>query len=277
MPGALFRWILLSTLVPVSFDGAPLISEAPAPDVPAACPITPDQHGYPVSAVAIEPASLDSAFLTQMASAAAYRWRVPSPARLRLQGWERVSSRIRPPQPRWADDWRPRARHKARMIVTIYTDSRAPTVSVVENSGDDLFDRSLASMINEPLPDSPFLPPVPLDAGDSVRVELRPGYPATDLARERDIEFAIEQRPVRIAAGGLSVRRPAYLTVPPRATMKYDVSDEGRLILGSIEILDASEQLFADAVEEALRRGRFVAARSNCKPIALTVVQRFGS
>jgi hypothetical protein len=44
----------------------------------------------------------------------------------------------------------------------------------------------------------------------------------------------------------------------------------------SIEILESSDRELSDVIRSGLLRARFEPAESNCRPITMTVVQRFG-
>lgn len=246
----------------------------------ASCPAAAAAPGYPVVATSDEP-NVHPFWLESVANAAAYRWVVPSRVRGRHTQWRNVRSRVLPPEPRWADDWTPDARHSASLAVTLYRDGTTGTPVLERPSGDPLFDESLATIFEDPLPASPAFPAVPAAAGDSVRLVLvfgeEPTAPVAGLAR-----FAAHQSPVEII-GGLRIRVP-YVTnelrrpppPPPTVVAKYDVDAAGTFLPETFEVLLGAGQPFAQAVSEALMRAQFRAARSNCRPIALTVLQVFG-
>jgi len=80
--------------------------------------------------------------------------------------------------------------------------------------------------------------------------------------------------------GTLSVTAPRGPGTPDarlrRATVKYDVLENGRVDPGSIEILQSSDLELSRAIEQALIGARFTPARSNCRAVAQSVVQVFG-
>ena len=110
---------------------------------------------------------------------------------------------------------------------------------------------------------------------DSLQVTIGLGEPP-DAGTIGLVRFAAQQRPGRMAT------RPR-ITAPPLpgasfrrfARVKYDVGPDGRI--GPVEVLETSNPGFAAAVRDGLRRARFVAPQSNCRPIAQTMVQNFGS
>ena len=242
----------------------------------AACPVPANVRGYPVSVRSAGTDALDPAFAAALAEAAARRWEVPSRRRATFQGLAQVQGRIVPPEPRWADDWFPGAEHVARLAVTLYRDAREPAVQVVRQSGDRLFDRSLASIFGRSPYDHP-LPPYPAAlAADSVRVLVGLGEEHADSAAV--VRFAAQQGPVRIAPGSLRVVPPApraASSARPSAVVKYDVDAAGRI--ASIQVLRSSSPDFAAAVAAGLRAARLTPSQSNCRPIAQSVVQSFGN
>lgn len=250
----------------------PLSAATPARDE---CPLAETARGYELAAAWDGSGTPDTAFLAAFAHAAAYRWQVPSRRRAQYTGWQRVRRRLLPPAPRWADDWKPEARHRAVLAVTLYRGGRSPELALLTRSGDERFDRSLESMVHDPMPGSPPLPPLPATVADSLRVLVHLGD--RPMAPSASVEFARQQRPVRLVPGTLRVEAPRTGGRSPSATVKYDVSAEGRLAPGSLELLESSSPEFGRAVAEALYRARFSPAESNCSPIAVTVVQTFGS
>ena len=67
-----------------------------------------------------------------LAEAVERRWEVPSPRRREHVAPDERLSRIVPPEPRWADDWFPTARHAARISATFYRDGRRPSARVAQ-------------------------------------------------------------------------------------------------------------------------------------------------
>jgi hypothetical protein len=243
------------------------------------CPLPDGALGYPVSAVASDPGQLDAPFLEKMASAAAYRWRVPSRRRSTYIGWDRVRSRLRTPEPRWAEDWKPEAKHRARLTLVLHRGGGVTFAGPAAGSGDRMFDESLASIVDAPMPAAPDFPTLPAGiAGDSALVELVFGEETSGAAAT--IRFAAQQRPVRLVPGTLNVVAPRDVGTPNarnrRATVKYDVTAEGSVALGSIEIVESSDPEIRRAIEQALRGARFTPAQSNCRAVAQSVVQTFG-
>ena len=245
-----------------------------------ACPLPPGVLGYPVSvslaAGGSGAARVDASYLNAFANAAAYRWQVPSRRRNQFPGWDRVRRRVLTPEPRWADDWAPDSRHRAHLRVTIHRNGRPGAVVVQQSSGDALFDRSLTTIFDAPMPDSPSFPAWPSGvAGDSIHLDLRlgdEGAPGSGVTR-----FAAQQRPVRMSPGTAGPVVPSTGPTGSRsAIVKYDVSETGRMITGSFETVETSDAQFADAMRQWLSRAHFVPAESNCRPISMTVVQTFG-
>jgi hypothetical protein len=253
-------------------------SENPAPAtggtyVQERCPVSASAPGYPLIVVGADRYQLDAAWLVEWARVAAYRWQVPSRRRSHIPGVHQVRSRILPAAPRWADDWKPDTRHQAEFLVTAHRD-RAPDGFVLSaKSGDDLFDRSLETMIGDPLPASPEFPRLPAGSPDAVRLRVRLGKEPAAGEGVGLVRFARQQRPVRLVPGTLEVRGGTR----DHAVVAYDVGVDGRVIPGALQIVAASRSEFARAVEAGLYRARFTPAQEDCAPIKLTVVQTFGS
>ena len=57
---------------------------------------------------------------------------------------------------------------------------------------------------------------------------------------------------------------------------RFVVDSAGRVAPGSLEIVRATHELFADAVRVALERTRFVPAERAGRPVAQLVEERFG-
>jgi len=235
-----------------------------------------DDAGYPVVATALAE-SADSEWLTAVASAAAYRWRVPSRRRNAYEGWERVQHRILPPEPRWADDWDPRESGRAVVRLTIRRDGRQHRAEVVQGSGNRAFDRSLETIASHPMPGSPALPGLPPgETGDSVVVTLTFGD-TPDIDPRGIVRFAAVQTRIELETRSLAVQRPpGYSGNFPRMTVKYDVTTEGRVDPVSIEFVRTRGAEFEHQIRDALMKARFRPPTSNCRPIAQSVVQTIG-
>ncbi len=235
--------------------------------------------GYPLSITAVSPVELDSMYLAGVARSFAYRWQVPSSRRQELSSWRRVRERTLPPEPRWADDLTPDPALRAAMRVTILRNGRLRAATPELLSGDKTFDRSLQTIATDPLPHPPELPAFPASvAADSVVVLVTfGGEPPAGAAVVR---FAAQQTPVLLTPGTLEVRPPpassSTSTPRPAATVKYDVKETGGVDPGSIEILETSDRALGNAIRDGLVRARFRPATSNCRPIRMTVLQRFG-
>lgn len=249
---------------------------AAAPAAAQSCPDADPEAGYPITATVDEPAA-DSAWLTSVARAAAYRWRVPSRRRGAYAGWERVERRILPPEPRWADDWTPGGAHRAILRLVLYRDGRRPRRELVSASGDGRFDGSLASIVDDPMPGAPPLPELPAGwNADSLVVLLTFGEEPETAVRGR-VRFAAAQTPVELHRNTLRVLPPrGFSRSFPRTTVKYDVREDGRVDVRSIEFLRPVPHAVERAIRDGLRGARFSPATSNCRPVAQTVVQTFG-
>lgn len=256
---------------------------APAQDVPftsATCPVPAGVTGYPVW-VRAEGAEVDSAYLHALASALARRWEPPSPRRGTFPGLERLRNRLQPPEPRMPDDWTPQARHTARVQATLAAGRRPGDPRIVQGSGDRGFDRTLATAFHDGAPGAPELPRLPAGV-DSLRVTVGFGLPPE--AGAQTVRFAAQQEGVRVIT--LDVRTnpvprrdgPAGMAMSgsEEAVIKYDVDENGRVEPGSIELLQGGRGGLAEAIRNGLATARFQPAVSNCRPIPLTVVQRFG-
>jgi hypothetical protein len=236
-----------------------------------ACPVPATVRGYPVTVRGAE-----GPYAMALANAAARRWEVPSRRRATFPGLAQVRNRIVPPEPRWADDWFPRAQHVARLAVTLYRDGREPAVSIERPSGDRLFDRSLETIFGRSPYDHP-IPPLPASlAADSLRVTVTLGEEPADSSAT--VRFAAQQTPVRPVSNTLRVvptRSMSGIAANARvlAVVKYDVGVDGRA--SSLQLLRALPPAFGEAVGEAILNASFTPAQSNCRPIAQSVVQDF--
>lgn len=235
-----------------------------------------DSLAYPVAVTSTAVLS-DSLWLESVAVAAAYRWVVPSKRRNWHLGWRDVQHRILPPEPRWADDWRPKDRHRAVLMLTLFKDSVRNRLQVSSSSGDRLFDESLKSIIVDPMPGAPALPAPPDSLGvDSVVVEVTvgsvPGREPRGLVR-----FAAAQTGARLHPGTLEVFPPAGHRGPfPAMTVKYDVTEAGSVDMSSVQFLRSAGASFERSVLRGLQSARFQPPTSNCRPIRQSVVQMFG-
>lgn len=270
---------ILGTVTALTLAAALAPAAAAAQDSPfqtRACPVPAGVQGYPVWARAADGAALDSAWTRAVADAVARRWEPPSPRRGGFGGLNRARNRIQPPEPRWPDDWAPSARHLARVEVTLRRGGRAGEATVAVPSGDRDFDRTLPQPFRDAGRGSPPLPQLPAGL-DSVRLVV--GFGMAPEPGAGTVRFAAQQTPLTVVPGTLNVNRPAGSQRPgplAQITVKYDVDANGRIMPGSIDVLDGSDRAMADAVEAGLLRARFSAAQSNCRPVALSVAQQFG-
>lgn len=269
-------WLLVALA-----HAAPIGAQSPeaSPFRSPACPVPAAVRGYPLTVRATGGPVLDSAYAAGMARAMARRWETPSRARSRFPGARRAAGRLVTPEPLWADDWSPDARHVARVAATLHRDGRVSRFEILQGTGDRGFDRSLESIF-APGVHGPRLPELPETLGaDSVRLVVSLGTvpKAEDAATVR---FAAQQSPVRVVPGTLHVvlpRREGASSAPPaEVTVKYDVDPDGRMVPGSIRVLRGSDRQLARAIATALQQASFVPAHANCRPIARSVVQTFG-
>jgi hypothetical protein len=268
-------------LLPLSAALAAMLAIAPvraqeSPFVSRTCPVPAGMQGYPVWVRAADGAALDSAYARSLADAAARRWEPPSPRRRTFPGLDRLRERIQPPEPRWPDDWRPQARHAARVEVTLRRGARPGEARVTAASGDRAFDRSVAALFTDGAPGAPELPALPAGA-DSLRVAVHFGTAPDGGAPA--VRFAVQQAPLSVVPGTLQVARPqtpGTSIAPPSATVKYDVTADGRIIPTSIEVLDSTDRAMEQGIRAGLLRARFVPAQSDCRAVDLSVVQQFG-
>lgn len=279
-PGSALRlaggWLLVAL-----GHAAPLGAQAPeaSPFQSPTCPVPAAVQGYPLTVRATGGPALDAAYATALASAAARRWETPSRARSRFPGAGRASVRLATPEPLWADDWSPGARHVARIAATLHRGGRVSRFEILQGTGDRRFDRSLESIF-APGVRGPRLPELPDTFGkDSVRLVVSLGaVPEGDGAAT--VRFAAQQSPVRVVPGTLHVVPPRGAAADGSAraevTVKYDVDSEGRMVPGSLQVLRGSDRRLARAIATALPQASFVPAHANCRPIARSVVQTFG-
>ncbi|HYW10155.1 MAG TPA: energy transducer TonB, partial [Longimicrobium sp.] len=246
----------------------------------ASCPIPASVRGYPVTVRAAEGAPLDSAFAHALADSIARRWQVPAPGGARFPGADQAERRLEPPMPIWADDWRPGPAHLASFEVTLYRVG-PPEARLLESSTDRVFNASLATIFDEERARR-RLPPIPADAGDSLRVRV--GLGMAPQAGDGVVWFAAQQSPARVVPGSLEIRQTrspwgGNATGAPGAlgaVVRYDIGETGRVDPGSIQILRSSDAAFGRAVRAALQEARFTPAQANCRVIPRSVVQTFG-
>jgi hypothetical protein len=241
-----------------------------------ACPVPAAIRGYPVWVKAADATALDSAWTRAVADAVARRWEPPSRRRASYPGLIRLRERVQPPEPRWPDDWGPSARHVARVQVTLRRGTIPGEPAITTPSGDRAFDRTLPTLFREGAPGSPELPALPTGV-DSVRLVV--GFGTEPEEGAGAVRFAAQQTPLTVVPGSLTVTRPpspGSVGPPQPVTVKYDVDASGRLVPGSIDVLEGSDRALVNAIQSGLVRARFTPARSNCRPVALSVVQQFG-
>jgi hypothetical protein len=234
--------------------------------------------GYAIAVTAADGSVLDSAFLSTAVRAIALRWQTPSGRRGSHLQWRRVRERTLPDIPRWADDWRPEAAHRAEVVIVLRRRGR-PTINVPDlASGEAAFDRSLESIVRDPMPASPDLPTLPSNlVADTLALRISFGANVADGPGV--IRFAAAQTAVLVTPGSLVVappRQPAAAGQRPSATVKYDVTVEGHVDPRSIQILDADPRELGRNIQDALVRARFTPATTNCVPIRMSVLQNFG-
>lgn len=248
----------------------------PAATSAQSCPGIDPEAGYPVSALSTD-GSATPEWLTAVARSAAYRWKVPSRRRNLYAGWERVRRRTLPPEPRWADDWSPNANHQVTATLVLFQNAERHRMEPIEVSGDRSFDESLSSIVDDPMPASAEFPTLPGGMTDSVVVRLIFGAVPTgeDVGLVR---FAAHQTRIELDRGSLRVEPPAgHRGDFPATTVKYDVTESGRVNAASIEFVRSSGgRAFENAVRDALMRARFTPPTSNCRAVAQSVVQTFG-
>jgi hypothetical protein len=260
---------------------AAVLAIAPAraqesPFLSRACPVPAGMQGYPVWAGGADGAALDSAYARALADAVARRWEPPSPRRRTFPGLNRLRGRIQPPEPRWPDDWRPQARHAARVEVTLRHGAPPGEARVTAASGDRAFDRSVAALFADGAPGAPELPALPAGA-DSLRVAVHFGTAPEGGAPA--VRFAVHQSALSVVPGTLEVARPqtpGTSIAPPSVTVKYDVDAAGRIVPASIDVLDSTDRAMEQGIRAGLLRARFVPAQSNCRAMDVSVVQQFG-
>lgn len=237
------------------------------------CPLPEGALGYPITAVALGDAAVDSTWLADLARTVAYRWQVPTRLPSQHAGFASLTSRELPELPRWAEDWKPSARHRAEVVVTLVATGVTGEPETRSTSGDALFDDSLLSFFADPVPASPRLQPLPPGAPDTMRVLLRFGGEPQPGERAGVVRFARQQREVRLMPPSLLVR----LTPNERAVVKYDVGADGRVVPGSLQMIQTTSEAFAREVQSALYARRFPPAQGDCSPLRVTVVQVFGA
>ncbi len=249
----------------------------------AQCPRLDPTAGYPVTAAWADTTGPDVEYLEEFARAVAYRWQVPSYER-EYARWRRIRRLVQPPEPRWADgwervgEWRPDHHHRAELLVSVRRNGRATLERVVASSGDATFDRSLPSIVRQPMPGAPDFPSLPDDfPGQSVRLRLLFGPAAVDAPHAR-IHFAAYQRPaLQLTPFRFEVPvRDAEQRAGERAgdvvTIKFDVSEEGMIEPASIEVIGVSAHDLVRAIREGVLASQLSPAESNCRKVAVSVV-----
>jgi hypothetical protein len=247
-----------------------------SPFTTRACPVPAGMQGYPVWVKAADGTTLDSGYARALADAVARRWEPPSARRRTFPGLNRLRDRIQPPEPRWPDDWRPAQSHLAAVEITLRRGRRPGEARVTAPSGDRTFDGSVSALFTAPAPGAPELPALPAGA-DSVRVAVHFGSAPEDGAGV--VRFAVQQSPVSVVPGTLNVARPqgpGATREPPAVTVKYDVDASGRIVPTSIDVLASEDRSMDQAIRAGLLRASFVPAHSDCRSVALSVVQVFG-
>lgn len=243
------------------------------------CPTVDSSQGYPLTISWAAGSGPDRAWLDAFGRSAAFRWQVPTRRDRELRAWRRVHTRIIPPEPRWGDDWSPSALHRAEVAVTVYADGRLRAGEPSPGSGDPFFDHSLPSIAADPMPGAPRMPAWPYGmTSDTVLLLLSFGL--EDVAGPHAVvRFAAQQSPPQLIPATWHVRVPrapaGSADSVRHVTVKYDVTDSGSVAVGSIEVLEATDAALGRAVRTALAAARFEPARSNCRPILLSVLQTF--
>jgi hypothetical protein len=269
--------LALATFVAAgALAASPAAAQGGSPFQTRACPVPAGMQGYPVWAKSANGTALDSAWTRAFADAVARRWEPPSRRRATFPGLNRLRDRIQPPEPRWPDDWAPEARHSARVEIALRRGARPGEGTITTPSGDRAFDRTLTGLFRDGAPGSPDLPALPAGV-DSARLVV--GFGTAPEEGAGMVRFAVQQTPVTVVPGSLNVTRPPGTPAsgpPPAVTVKYDVDPAGRIVPGSIDVLDSADRAMESAVQSGLLRARFTPAQSNCRPVALSVVQVFG-
>ncbi len=262
-----------------------LLTIAPLSRAEAQCAV----GGYPITVAALGDATADSTFLASTARIIALRWATPSLRRTDFTQWRRVRERTLPEIPRWADDWRPDSSHKAEFVIVLRRRGRSDLLQPTTSSSDRLFDRSLESVLRDPLPGSPDLPLLPASvSADTLALRVRFGVEPETLMPGM-VRFAAIQTPVEVVPGTLQMtfQRRAPTTIGGRntsaaaavsgieATVKYDVTVEGTIDPRSLQLVDSNDREFGRTVMDALVRARFNAATTNCQPVRISVLQKF--
>lgn len=272
---SILRVIPLSAALGVALLAASPAGAQDSPFQARSCPVPQGMLGYPVWVRAADGTTLDSAYAHAVADAVARRWEPPSPRRRTIRGQGRLRDRLQPPEPRFPDDWRPQAEHVARTEVTLRRRGR-PDVRVAAPSPDRVFNRSVEDAFGEGGPGTPGLPALPAGL-DSARVVV--GFGVAPEPGASAVRFAVHQTPMTVVQGTLQVGRqrlPGNSAVPPSATARYDVDASGNIVASSIELLASSDRAMDEGIRAGLLRARFIPAQSNCRPVAISVVQQFG-
>lgn len=266
------RWSFILVPAPVLvLSGACGPQVMPSPYL-AECPAAESAPGYPVVVTVDAPVNPGKAWLDSAARAAAHRWIVPSGRRTYRQHWSAAASRLLPPEPRWSDDWTPDVRHRAALAVTMYRDGGTGSPVLQHASDDRSFDESLETIFTDPMPSSPEFPPLPANAPDSVRLIV--SFGEEPAAGDGVARFAAQQSAPRLVPGTEMERARIGPPRPPPLprVVQYDIDASGQFVDGSFAVLQGPDQ------REEFRGfapgpPRYIPAFSNCRPIALTVIE----
>lgn len=284
-------------MIPSAFVLASMALAAPL-EAQAFCRGTPASSGYPVSATWIDSGGGSPEYLQQILGAAVYRWRVPTQDRYRDSDLNRVQRWIMPSVPRWESDWRPDARHAARLAITLFRNGDVRLGSLRSESGDRRFDESLETIGAEPMPGAPSFPALTSSiGGDSVVVLLHFGQAVEDapvirFAAEQDeaqLRIAFYKDPtvdrLREAEYHKNHSRGRLTTASQGArsywgslwgVLKFDVTSAGTVDPNSVEVIHAKNFEFGAALKRAIFAGSFSPAMSNCNRIAQSVIWSVG-
>jgi hypothetical protein len=247
------------------------------------------EDGYPITVSVVGDARVDRAYLNEVARAIAHRWETPSAQRATYTQWRRVRERTLPEVPRWADDWTPNVVHRASAVLVLKRRGR-PTMRIESASDDRTFDRSLMSVVRDPMPASPILPELPAGVeADSLVLQVKFGV-EPEGPEQGLIRFAGVQQPAALMPGSLLIdyqqRRSVGVGQRMQSSVavmegfnviyKYDIDANGLVDPRSIQLLEANDRDLARAIQDALVKARFTPATSNGIAVRVTVVQVFG-
>ncbi len=275
--------------VPTALATAVLLAIAADAAVGAPLKAQVSSEGYPITVTALGDVRVDRAYLNEVARAVAHRWETPSAQRATYTQWRRVRERTLPDIPRWADDWTPNVTHRASTVIVLRRRGR-PTMRVESASDDRLFDRSLMTIVRDPMPASPILPELPASVeGDTLALQVRFGV-EPEGPEQGLIRFAGVQQPASLMPGSLLIdyqqRRSVSVGQRMQSSVavmegfniiyKYDIQVDGTVDPRSIQLLEANDRDLARAIQDALVKARFTPATTNGVSVRVTVVQVFG-